>query len=138
MKKTYHGSCHCRAVTFEADIDLDQGTGKCNCTLCWKQRMWVAGRLAPTDFRLLTGDDVLSDYDKSGDWGETHHRFCSRCGIATHTRARIVQAGGEPYVSVSVAALDDLPVAELVAAPVKFQDGLHDAWWNSPTETRHL
>jgi hypothetical protein len=73
-------SCHCKAVTFEADIDLDKGTGKCNCTYCWKQRMWNAGQLKPEDFRLLSGADKLGDYGKSGDWGEGHHRFCSsRC-----------------------------------------------------------
>jgi hypothetical protein len=137
VKRTYHGSCHCGAVTFEADIDLDNGTGKCNCTFCWKQRMWNAGRLQPGDFRLLTGQDALADYGKSGDWGETHHRFCSRCGIATHGHGRIQAMGGD-YVSVHLAALDDLPVADLVAAPVRYMDGLHDDWQNTPTQTRHL
>jgi hypothetical protein len=138
MKTTYQGSCHCKAVTFEADIDLEQGTGKCNCTMCWKQRMWNAGQLAPTDFRLMSGEDVLADYSKSGEWGEGHHRFCSICGIATHGHGRIEMMGGQPYVSVHLAALDDLPVGDLVAAPLTFMDGLHDNWQNAPDETRHL
>jgi hypothetical protein len=138
VKQTYHGSCHCKAVTFEADIDLGAGTGKCNCTLCWKQRMWNAGRLKPEDFRLLSGEDTLSDYSKSGDWGEVHHRFCSRCGIATHGYGQIEQMGGAPYVSVHLAALDDLPVQKLISAPVQFMDGLHDNWLQPPAESRHL
>jgi hypothetical protein len=137
MKKTYHGSCHCKAVTFEADIDLAEGTGKCNCTICWKQRMWNAGRLKPADFRLLSGQDVLGDYGKSGDWGEGHHRFCTKCGIATHGHGRIEQIGGE-YVSVHLAALDDLPVEDLIGAPILYMDGLHDNWQSPPAEARHL
>jgi hypothetical protein len=137
MKQTYHGSCHCKAVTFEADLDLDQGTGKCNCTLCWKQRMWAAGHLAQDDFRLLTGAASLADYSKSGDWGEVHHRFCSTCGIATHGHGRIEAMGGE-FLSVHLSALDDLPVDALVAAPLSYMDGLHDRWQDAPEDTRHL
>lgn len=137
MKRTYRGSCHCKAVTFEADIDLDQGTGKCNCTMCWKQRMWKARTVEPSGFRLLSGEKDLSDYGKSGVWGEGHHRFCGRCGISTHSHGDIPQMGGK-FVSVQLAALDDLPVADLIAAPVRFADGLHDDWGSTPAETRHL
>lgn len=137
MKQTYHGSCHCKAVTFEADIDLDAGTGKCNCTLCWKQRQWNAGGLKKEDFRLLSGEDALTDYSHSGDWGEVHHLFCGSCGIATHGHGNIEAAGGE-FLSVHLAALDDLPVEALVTAPLSYMDGLHDNWWEAPKETRHL
>lgn len=137
MKQTYHGSCHCKAITFEADIDLAQGIIKCNCTICWKQRMWNAGHLKPADFRLLSGAGMLADYGKSGTWGEGHHRFCARFGIATHSHGRIDAMGGD-FVSVHLAALDDLPVEELVAAPLHLMDGRQDNWQNAPAETRHL
>jgi hypothetical protein len=31
MKRTYHGSCQCGAVRFECELDLAEGTSKCNC-----------------------------------------------------------------------------------------------------------
>lgn len=136
MKRTYHGSCHCKAISYEVDIDISQGTGKCNCTYCWKLRNWSA-QVKPSEFRLLTGADVLGDYGKSGDWGEGHHRFCTRCGINTHGHGRIEAIGGE-YVGVQLSTLDDLPVDELIAAPVHCADGLRDNWMNRPDETRHL
>ena len=64
--------------------------------------MWNAGHLAPGDVRVLTGEDLLSDYGKSDDWGEGHHRFCSRCGIATHGRGRIDAMGATSLRCISL------------------------------------
>ena len=133
-KKTYHGSCHCGAVRYEADVDLDRGTGKCNCSICWKKRYWSVG-MKPADFRLIAGDDSLGDYRFNT--MQAHNRFCRICGVAVYGHGHIEAIGGD-FVSVSVATLDDLDPADLAAAPVRCMDGRHDNWWNEPAETRHL
>jgi len=133
--KTYHGSCHCGRIRFEADIDLAQGTGKCNCSFCWKARNWSVG-LKPEAFRLLTDKANGSEYGfRPG--SSNHHVFCKVCGIRVYTYGDIPEIGG-PYVSVSLAALDDLPPADLIAAPVRHMNGREDDWFHVPGETRHL
>jgi hypothetical protein len=39
---------------------------------------------------------------------------------------------------VSVACLDDASVDELIAAPLRFSDGLNNDWGSTPQETPHL
>lgn len=136
MTKTYRGSCHCRRVTFEADIDLEaQGTGKCNCTICWKRRAWNT-QVKPESFRALTGEEDMRRYPDNEI--VTGGGFCPTCGIAAYARIAATEWNGGAYVSVNVACLDDLEPSELLAAPVQYFDGRHDNWWQTPGETRHL
>lgn len=135
MLKTYHGSCHCGAVTFQAGLDLATGTGRCNCSYCRKARYWSA-RVMSVPFRALRGGLALGSY-VCKDGAEIDHGFCVHCGVTLFARGNIAEMGGA-FPSVMVAALDDAAEAELLASPVTWSDGLHDAWWSAPAEVRHL
>jgi len=133
MKKTYKGSCHCGKVRFEADLDLNAGTVKCNCSICVKQRSWLAA-VSPADVRLLAGEPDLADYQFGA--RRIHHRFCRSCGVRPFGHA---DAGdGGRFYAVNLAALDGVDPAELAAAPVTYVDGRHDNFASPPAETRHL
>ena len=133
MKRTYQGSCHCGAVRYEADMDLSQGTFKCNCSICFKSRAWLAA-VPASEFRLLEGEASLRDYQ----FGQKriHHQFCAQCGVRPFSYARD-QKGNLSY-AVRVNCLDGVESGDLVDAPVKYFDMLHDDFKSTPSETRHL
>lgn len=134
MKKVHHGSCHCGAVRFEADIDLAAGSGKCNCSICTKTRAWSA-MVKPDELRVLAGEDALVDY-QFGSFS-MHHLFCRHCGVRPFGRGNIPEIGGE-FRTVNLACLDDVTDEDLANISVRYSDGRNNNWMNAPAETRHL
>jgi hypothetical protein len=137
--KMHTGSCHCGAVRFEAEVDLAQGTVKCNCTSCTKARSWLV--FTPADrFRLVAGAESQANYQwvppgRSASTVEFH--FCKVCGIRTPALGEVEALGGTVY-AIQVSLLDDVDPEELAAAPLQFLDGRHDRFDRQPSDLRFL
>lgn len=86
--RTEKGSCHCKAVEFEVDLENGyENVRRCNCSICSRKGAIMAA--VPLDrLRITRGADKLSMYQ----WNTktARHYFCSVCGIYTHHQRRSV------------------------------------------------
>ncbi|WP_342132429.1 GFA family protein [Hydrogenophaga sp. OTU3427] len=133
MMQTYRGSCHCGAVRFEADLDLDQNSYRCNCSICRRTRFWPA--VARADgFRLLAGQEALTEYRFNTH--KNQHFFCRHCGV------RAFGVGNETPIDqmygVNIGCLEGLSEEQLSRIPITHVDGQHDRWDAAPVFTAHL
>ena len=108
MKKTYQGACHCGAVRFEVDMDLNH-VRVCDCSLC-RKRGALNHRVAEGDLRVATSLADMTSYR----W---HTRtavdyLCPTCGILPFRRPRTAPS----LWTVNVRCLDDV---DLDAVPVR-------------------
>jgi hypothetical protein len=130
--QTYTGSCHCGAIRFEADLDLDEGSNRCNCSYCAKDRTWFAFARGPGRFRLLDGTGV-SEYRWTPPGMAAPHltfTFCRTCGVRTFARGDLEELGGT-FHAISVPALD-LSLEQRVAIPVRYIDGRNGRYDQAP------
>lgn len=134
MQKTYRGSCHCGAVCYEADIDLSEGTLRCNCSICTKTRAWLT-TIQPDAFRLLAGATELTEYQFNTK--NIHHLFCKYCGVRSFGWGEDSESGNKFY-AIHVTCLDDVDIDELMRIPITYMDGQNDNWQTSPAKIRYL
>lgn len=141
MKRTYHGSCHCGAVHFECDVDLAEGTRRCNCSFCAKTRFWKVFAIGDA-FRLTAGKGMLSDYRApNSNWpeGHIHHYFCSRCGVRGFAKGYLeLEPFNGWFHAVNIATLDDVGDEELAAVPIGYENGREDDYDHPPAIFAHL
>lgn len=103
----YSGGCHCGAIKFEVDADLEH-TIVCNCSLCSKTGA-ILTFVPAGKFTLLAGEDNLNDYQFNKK--VIHHLFCKTCGMRPFGRGN--GPDGSPTVAVNARCLDGVDALSL-------------------------
>jgi len=105
---TYHGSCHCHAVTFSIQSDVEEFL-TCDCSICRKKNALML-KVHESQISILTGAESLSTYQFHTNTAE--HYFCSICGIYPFHKKRVTP----DHYSVNVFCLSDI---EIEGVPVR-------------------
>ncbi len=105
--KTYNGSCHCGAVTFSLESEIEKVI-ECNCSHC-ARKGFLLHFVPGTQFTLLSGEENLTEYR----FNKMHiaHLFCKTCGVQCFGKA--TNQEGVETVAVNVRTLPDLDISAL-------------------------
>ena len=102
MPAKHPGSCHCGAVRYEVETDLEQVI-ECNCSHCYRKGLLLTF-VEPAAFSLLSGEEVLSEHLFNRN--AIHHLFCKSCGVQSFARG--TRRDGAPMVAINVRTLEDV------------------------------
>jgi len=116
MTKTHQGGCHCKAVRYEVELDLDQPVLECNCSHCQiKGTLW---QFVPAEqFKLLSGEDTLTEYRFNTQ--KLQHLFCSICGVESFAYG---EKDGAKTRAINIRTIDDLDLPALTRTQVNGKD----------------
>ncbi len=101
--KTYHGSCHCGAVSFEVEADFKEGM-RCNCSHCKRKGMLLA--FVPKSQVKVIGEEGTNTYQFNKK--VIDHKFCPTCGVQPFG-----QSGDTMAVNLNCIHDEDLDAATL-------------------------
>lgn len=107
MKK-YTGGCYCKAVRYEAEVDVTKVLS-CNCSYCSIKGLLLSF-IPASQFKLLSGEDHLTEYRFNKK--VIAHLFCKTCGVQSFSRG--TSSDGTATIALNVRCLDDINIEELV------------------------
>jgi hypothetical protein len=114
-EKTYEGSCHCGAVTFEVTMAPPEKAYACNCSIC-SRAGWLLAFAKDGAFKLNHAPDAVTDYQFAKK--KTHHYFCKTCGCRAYSRG--TDREGKDTLAVNLRCIGGLEATKL---PVETFDG---------------
>lgn len=110
----YQGSCHCGAVSFEVEGEINSVVA-CNCSMCQRKGslLWFVPR---DSLRLLSREDATSIYKFNKH--VISHRFCPTRGI--HPYGEGADPKGNAMAAINVRCIENI---DLTSIPVQNFDG---------------
>jgi hypothetical protein len=105
---TQHGGCHCGAVRYSVEIDMDAQAITCNCSICGRSGT-ILSFVGANQFKLEKGEDALVNYQ----FNKKHidHLFCKTCGIKSFARGK--RPDGAEMIAINLRCIDDVDVSKL-------------------------
>lgn len=110
----YQGSCHCGAIAFEVEGEID-GALSCNCSMCRRKGslLWFVAR---DQMRLHTAEQAAATYTFNKH--VIKHRFCATCGI--HPYGEGIDPKGNAMAAINLRCVDNI---DLDRVPVQHYNG---------------
>lgn len=106
---SHQGGCHCGAVRYTVEIDVEGPSIVCNCSMCGRSGAVLS--FVPADkFKLDQGADHVTDYQFNKH--VIHHVFCKTCGIKSHAFGK---GKTGDMVAINLRCLDGIDVFKTVA-----------------------
>src|SRR6188768_3881805 len=104
----HHGGCHCGAVRYHVDLDVEQPAVECNCSICGRSGTMLAF-VPAAKFTLEKGQDNLTSYQ----FNKKHidHVFCKTCGIKSFFFFK--QKTAYEMIAVNVRCLDGIDLSKV-------------------------
>jgi hypothetical protein len=131
QKKIYHGSCHCRAITYSVLYSVPSLpiATRCNCTICLKIG-YTALSLDEQDFALITPLLVSELADYQWRTKQSHRYFCNRCGVHVYGKAEYEEDGKViKHFGINLVTLDQPQEGlNLSNFKIRYYSGRNDAF----------
>ncbi len=106
--KTYEGGCHCGAVRYQVETDLEKVLS-CNCSHCQMKGL-LLNFVDKDKFKLLKGEEMLSEYQFNKK--SIRHLFCKVCGVQSFSEGVTF-----PKAAINVRCLDGIELEKLTLTP---------------------